>query len=40
MFAVCSRFLNDGFVVFWVSTDPHNGGCHVDGLTKNAWSRI
>jgi len=40
MFVVSSRFLNDGFVAFWASTDPHNADYHVDSLTKNARSRI
>ena len=39
MFVVSSRFLNDVFVAFWVSTDPHNADYHVDALTKNVWSR-
>ena len=36
---VSLRFLNDGFVAFWVSTDPHSADYHVDALTKNTWSR-
>jgi hypothetical protein len=40
MCVVGSRFLNDGFVAFWASTDQHNVDYHVDVLTKNAWSRI
>ena len=40
MCVVSSRFLSDGFVAFWVSTDSHNADYHVDALTKNAWSQM
>ena len=34
-----SRFLSDGLVAFWASTDPRSVGCQRGVLTKSAWSR-
>ena len=36
---VSSRFLNNGLVAFWASTDPRSVGCQRGVLTKSAWSR-
>jgi hypothetical protein len=39
MCATSSKFLSDGLVAFWASTDPRSVGCQRGVLTKSAWSR-